>query len=211
MSAVSKGKARASPVVDIDDSDIEMSSFTKKTRYQRLSDASDISPGTSASPTGSSGTLKRRESYGFPLAYEDDLNKNECNVTTRLLSTDSGRSKELGVPGTERRFFFQRSKETHDPEAIATQPSVFDDPETLEEYMPTDEWENFHRFDPDERWTWKEENRVVRKIDSKIMAFAAFMFMALELDRSNISQALSDNFLDDLGMTTNGKSFLPRW
>ncbi|KIK70542.1 hypothetical protein GYMLUDRAFT_32584 [Collybiopsis luxurians FD-317 M1] len=90
-----------------------------------------------------------------------------------------------------------------DPDSVATQPSVFDDPISCEIYRPRPQYENTHRFDPDARWSWREEKAVVRKIDWRIMLWAGIMFFALDLDRNNLSQANTDNFLPDLGMTTN--------
>ncbi|KAJ7492121.1 major facilitator superfamily domain-containing protein [Mycena latifolia] len=111
----------------------------------------------------------------------------------------------LGVPieNGSAGLFARWKQPAQDLDSIATQPSVFDDPITLEAYRPPPQYENTHRFDPAARWTWREEKRVVRKIDLRIMIWAGLMFFALDLDRSNISQANTDNFLGDLKMTTN--------
>lgn len=51
--------------------------------------------------------------------------------------------------------FWRRHRRALD--ATATQPSVFDDPATLELYRPPSTYENAHRFDSTARWTWQEE------------------------------------------------------
>ena len=50
-----------------------------------------------------------------------------------------------------------RKADAVDLDAIATQPSVFDDPESRELYLPPPQYENTHRFDPDAKWTFREE------------------------------------------------------
>ncbi|RAL17127.1 putative MFS transporter [Aspergillus homomorphus CBS 101889] len=108
--------------------------------------------------------------------------------------------ESLGDASEPRRFWFQRSK-NYNPNAIATQPSVFDDPDLAEEYKPRPDWENIHRFDPAARWTRGEEDSVLKKLDIRIMLWSCVMITALELDRSNIQQANADDFLTDLHLS----------
>ncbi|KAG5981306.1 hypothetical protein E4U55_003083 [Claviceps digitariae] len=80
---------------------------------------------------------------------------------------------------------------------------IFIAPEALEVYKPVKGFEGAHRFNPAAKWTDEEEQKLVRKLNWKIALPACIMFFALQLDRGNISQALSDNMLGDLGLNTN--------
>jgi hypothetical protein len=74
---------------------------------------------------------------------------------------------------------------SHDPNAIATQPSIWDS-ENIEEYKALyihPQWENWAAFDSSFLWTWKEEDAVRHKVDWKIMVWVCIMFAALNIDR----------------------------
>jgi hypothetical protein len=68
-------------------------------------------------------------------------------------------------------------------------------------------------FDPDLQWSEQEEKKLKRKLDLHVAFWACVMFFALNVDRGNLKQAIADNLLDDLGLTTNdyntGESLTP--
>lgn len=68
---------------------------------------------------------------------------------------------------------------------------------------PHPSYEGCHRWDPDAEWSPEEEAKVVRKADFYLLSWVCFMFFGLQLDRGNLSNAVTDNLLADLGMNTN--------
>ena len=70
-------------------------------------------------------------------------------------------------------------------------------------YAPIDTYEGRGRYDPRARWTPEEEKRLARRLDWRIRSWCCLMFFALQLDRGNITQALSDNVFADLKLNTN--------
>ncbi|KAI8666545.1 MFS domain-containing protein [Fusarium keratoplasticum] len=53
------------------------------------------------------------------------------------------------------------------------------------------------------QWTEEEEKRLLRKVDLIILPLLILGFFALQLDRGNIGNALTDGFFKDVGITQN--------
>ena len=93
-------------------------------------------------------------------------------------------------------------------EKFASNPFI--DPKIAEHYRrlyEASKYECRHAFDPDLEWTPQEEKRIVRKLDWHVCLWACIMFFALQVDRGNLSQAVSDNMLDQLNLNTNDYNF----
>lgn len=86
----------------------------------------------------------------------------------------------------------------------------FLDPETAEHWRGVYEacqYECRHAFDPALTWSRREEADLVRKLDWKVCLWACVMFFGLQVDRNNLGQAVSDNMLDDLGLSTDDYNY----
>ncbi|KAJ4325936.1 hypothetical protein N0V84_003322 [Fusarium piperis] len=125
--------------------------------------------------------------------------KEEVDAKERAVTLD----RPQGEIQTTLFSLFQRSSEKRDPNDIATQPSVFDDPQQAPHFQPHPKYENLHRFDPMFTWTWGEETPLVKKLDWRVTCWAWVAFMALNMDQASLGQANADNFLDDLNLDTN--------
>ncbi|KAI1097630.1 MFS general substrate transporter [Jackrogersella minutella] len=138
----------------------------------------------------------------------DDIHSSHVTTTTPALATQETQRMEAALGDALLRFLRIRKGPKigeYDLDAIATQPSIWDS-ENVEEYKELyihPQWENWSAFDPKFRWTWREERAVRRKVDWKIMVWVCIMFAALNIDRNNISNAVSDNMLDDLGISNS--------
>ncbi|ORY63924.1 major facilitator superfamily domain-containing protein [Pseudomassariella vexata] len=89
-------------------------------------------------------------------------------------------------------------------------PNPFSDSETAAYWQDVYDkcrYECRHVFNPGLTWTVKEEKELVRKLDWKVCLWACVMFFGLQVDRNNLSQAVSDNMLDDLGLSTNDYNY----
>ncbi|PVI06677.1 major facilitator superfamily transporter [Periconia macrospinosa] len=161
-----------------------------------------IASQTPAASTSAPSNIDRQSSTG-----SDGKNAvRETNNAVPGLAAQETQKMEAVMGDAILRFLRIRKgpkSEQYDLDAIATQPSIWDNEnvEELKRLYIHPKWENLSAFDPSFRWTWREERAVRRKVDWKIMVWCCVMFASLNINRNNISNAVSDNMLDDIGIT----------
>jgi len=129
------------------------------------------------------------------MADDMDLKKRTSNSDKSLDGSQQAMEvKAVPIAAVNDTTIFRRGNEGQ----------TFADSDSYEQYFkPIDSYEGIHRYDPEFEWQPEEEKKVVRRIDFRICSWVCLMFFALQLDRGNISQALSDNMLTDLKISTN--------
>ncbi|RDW63681.1 MFS general substrate transporter-57 [Coleophoma cylindrospora] len=138
-------------------------------------------------------------------ADKDEFSKTNIRVNSSS-SVKPAATDDLAEPDEKIRSpwpWARQARKPTDLNAIATQRSVFDDPAHAQFYLPRADHENISHFDISERWTYKEERAVRRKTDGKIFLWILVMFFALNIDRGNLGNAVADNLLDDINVTTD--------
>ncbi|KAI0446720.1 major facilitator superfamily domain-containing protein [Xylaria telfairii] len=99
----------------------------------------------------------------------------------------------------------KRPDETRNDDATSDS-NPFSDPEVAGRYKQIYEkahYECRHLFDPHLTWTMEEQRRLVRRTDWRVCLWACVMWFAFEVDHGSYNQAVSETFLQDLGMNTN--------
>ncbi|KAI0407853.1 major facilitator superfamily domain-containing protein [Xylaria palmicola] len=97
-----------------------------------------------------------------------------------------------------------RNKDSNN--GASTEDNPFSDPDVAERYRQVYEnarYECRHLFNPELTWTPEEERIIVRRTDWRVCLWASIMFFALQIDHGSITQAVSETFLQDLGLDTN--------
>ncbi|GEQ72882.1 hypothetical protein JCM33374_g6570 [Metschnikowia sp. JCM 33374] len=82
----------------------------------------------------------------------------------------------------------------------------FKDPVVADHYRKLYEKSKYEcaiAFDPEFEWTQEEEKALIRKLDYRVALTSCILFFGLQVDRGNLAQAVADNLLKDLHLTTN--------
>lgn len=124
-------------------------------------------------------------------------------VTDRRTRGDATDKNDISVEATKINSYSSSDEESQLNESG---PNPFIDPKIAQHYRELydkTQYECRGAFDPDFEWTKEEEKKIIRKIDYRVAFTACVMFVGLQVDRGNLAQAVADNLLDDLGLTTD--------